>query len=303
MIRKIKNIFSIYRRFEIDIWGIYALGLERGSRTSRFFTHLSMLKRAKIKARNARYTYRIDKPIINIRSKKIDRDFITRRVTKIFFMNFSFYQFQKMYKIANRKLGNFTSNFVMMLEGRFSAMLYRVQFITSFFHIDKYLEQHSILLDGARITDPNSKWDLFQVISADWRDYEIEIKKKKFSFVKKKNEFSDYLGFSNLFLNKYIRLKKKKKINFINRIAKTAKNFKSFHDNSLFSYKITKISTRSKVRKFLIWRQKKNKIFFSPPRFMYMDYSLMMGFMIKYPQGQDLAYPIYLDIFRAADLR
>jgi len=34
-----------------------------------------------------------------------------------------------------------------------------------------------------------------------------------------------------------------------------------------------------------------------------MDYSLMMGFMIKYPQGQDLAYPIYLDIFRAADLR
>jgi len=212
-----------------------------------------------------------------------------------------------------------------------------MQFITNYFNIDEYLECNSLLLDGRRIINRNDRLDIHQVISPDSGDYEVQafvqtqksrgIDKMGFaeyclyidslkSSKRKHSIKSDYqLFFPDFEKLPYLGLTKKfpnlKNIKLTKSFLKKIKSYiKSYINVQMhlnykdgFVYSIRKPSTRMKLRAFIGWRLKKKLMFFSKPRYMYIDYSLMIGYVKRIPEERDLAFPTYLDLQRITELR
>jgi len=337
MIKTIKDFFAIYRRYEIDIWGIYRMSLNPRSRVSKFFAKIREKKKKKLKAKYSRYVYRVDIREPEYLKRKMKRKFADPRIMRYFYLFYTFSEYKKMKKSALRKIGNFIPNFVWMLEGRFICGLFRMQFITNYFNIDEYLECNSLLLDGRRIINRNDRLDIHQVISPDSGDYEVQafvqtqksrgIDKMGFaeyclyidslkSSKRKHSIKSDYqLFFPDFEKLPYLGLTKKfpnlKNIKLTKSFLKKIKSYiKSYINVQMhlnykdgFVYSIRKPSTRMKLRAFIGWRLKKKLMFFSKPRYMYIDYSLMIGYVKRIPEERDLAFPTYLDLQRITELR
>jgi len=118
MILTVKHKFTIYRRFEIDIWGFCFSSIENlDLEDKKFINSLSDLylirspflkffyklyyERAKFRSfMNKRLVYKFHGPVFKRKKKKFNWRFVSIRLTRLYFLTFQDYQFRRLFKKA-----------------------------------------------------------------------------------------------------------------------------------------------------------------------------------------------------------
>ena len=117
MILTIKHKFSIYRRFEQDIWGICFTDTrvddykevnsleDIRSKYLKFFFKLFYEKQKSREINQRRYIYRLDIMPEKRFIKDYKKRFLSIRITRLYFLTFQDYQFRRLFKRASKKDG------------------------------------------------------------------------------------------------------------------------------------------------------------------------------------------------------
>jgi len=72
--------------------------------------------------------------------KKLNKKFISLRLTKLFFITLSYKQFRRLGLKAKSNDGFFEQNYLILLEGRILSIIYRSAFMAIFFKLCNLLE-------------------------------------------------------------------------------------------------------------------------------------------------------------------
>jgi ribosomal protein S4 len=180
MVVKLQNKLSLYKKFELDIWGIsrstgflnfrdkklknYYKKLFRGrlrnicskyERICEFFYKLREIRFERFKARKRILTYSllVEKRIP--RRKRLNEKFVSIRVVKMFYLILKYRHFRKMSRKANGLEGNFESNFLYLLECRLVCVMYRSTLITNMFEAIKFVQSNNVWIDKIYRFYPN----------------------------------------------------------------------------------------------------------------------------------------------------
>lgn len=163
MVLTVKHRFSIYKRYESDIWGIMytdkeALTIIKSRRKSnieklikspylKFFFKLYQEKQKKWEMARRRYIYRLDIMPPVRRRRMFNKRFVSVRLTRLYFLTFQDYQFRKMFKRAAKMDGNLEMNYCYMLEGRLLSVVYRSNFLSNIFQIIRFIKENNVCID------------------------------------------------------------------------------------------------------------------------------------------------------------
>lgn len=218
MVLTIKHKFTLYRRFEVDIWGFCFSSLEcLKSERKKYIKSLSDLylirspylkffyklyyERARYRNFvNKRLVYRFHGPMFRRRRKKFNLRFISIRLTRLYFLTFQDYQFRSLFRRAAKLDGNFEVNYTRLLEGRLLAIIYRLNYTHNIFWILRFIKtKYNVFINYKPVnmvnyTVPlgqliiiNSKWwNLF-----DW-NLKLRLKRKALLFNRPKFLFISY---------------------------------------------------------------------------------------------------------------
>lgn len=139
MVLTIKHKFSLYRRFQYDIWGycytdtkcayLYDVKLRKFGKAYpkrislknayklkssylSFFFKLWWERKRRSHHFKRRYIYRFDMPLTYRRKRKWSLRFISIRLARLYFLTFQDYQFRKLFRKAAKLEGNFEKNYL-----------------------------------------------------------------------------------------------------------------------------------------------------------------------------------------------
>lgn len=146
--------YRLYRQFEADIWGIQYLTLQRNWK-GRFILMLFSEKLFYQMSQGSRFVYRIDLNKPRRIPRKRNWKFLQLKRIKLFYWYFTHSQFRQFDRLGRRKEGFEGSNFVISLENRVSAFLYRLNFFHSVFEILLFLRKHLCIINKRSISLPN----------------------------------------------------------------------------------------------------------------------------------------------------
>ena len=177
MILAVRHRFAIYKKFELDIWGVcytdvraraiydvkYAAPWQRPrmftrivwdkrcrdikSPYLRFFWIIHSKKKRPKKRRYNRYIYRLDiLPVFRKRRVYNDR-FLSIRITRLYFLNYRDSQFRKLFKRSMKLRGNLEENYYYLLEGRLLAVFYRTNYMANIFEIMDFIKDGNVFIN------------------------------------------------------------------------------------------------------------------------------------------------------------
>ena len=167
MVLTVKHKFSIYRRFEVDIWG---LGLTAAASTLegmykdkylRFFFKLHKLYNTRqffSRKKKRPFVYIIEKrPLFFFRRrKKWNVRFVSVRLTRLYFLTLRDYHFRKYFRKASKLAGNTEINYCRFIEGRIISIFYRTNYLNNIFHIFRFVKDGNIFINFKRISYVNT---------------------------------------------------------------------------------------------------------------------------------------------------
>jgi len=219
----------LYKRFELDIWGRRILYLLGRTRVAKLFNAWDIERQEYRRQKRLRLIYRIDLDQPSRVRKRQKWWFVTRRLSRLFYLTLSYAQFRKLAKVASSSEGSWESSFIMLVENRVLGMLYRMQINMNVFELRWFILSGKVLVNNKKVTYCNAPVRYFDIVR------------------------------------------------FPDRIA-----------NSL--------------RSQIIERFKLGSTFFSIPRYMYVSYKYMLGFVHSEPKRIDLLFPTKaIDVYRSAD--
>jgi len=181
MVLTIKHRFSIYRRFEKDIWGISFSKMDINNKITDFFFCLYLnrigFKHTKIR----RYVYRVD--LVDPKRKRQKRKwrFISLRLIKLFYLTLRYHQFRVYAIKASRADGFFKFNYCFLLEGRLLSLLYRSNFFISMFDMIELIKRNKVLVNGNISNYVNKNLKIGDIVSF----YDLDLKKLRSTFFKR----------------------------------------------------------------------------------------------------------------------
>jgi len=153
MILLIKKKCKIYRRFELDIWGLSYIDLRAKKNIYfkswylRFFFKIYLKRIERRWKRRRRYIYRIDIiDIIEIK-KKYNKRWLSIRLTRLYFLTLQNYQFRQLFYKARKLNGDLESNYCFLLECRLLPLFYRTNFIGNLFEIIRFIKKNNVLIN------------------------------------------------------------------------------------------------------------------------------------------------------------
>lgn len=155
----------LYRRFEIDIWGVNLLSLNRTSQVIRLFDFWEREKKDLLEQRRSRYIYRIDLDQPQRIKKKFKRHFIIRKFSRLFYLTLSYSQFKRLAHVATRMEGSWESNFIMLIENRVLGMLYRMQVLLNVFELKSFIIRGKVLINNKKITYYNALINYYDIVT------------------------------------------------------------------------------------------------------------------------------------------
>jgi ribosomal protein S4 len=163
MVLLIKKKNNSYRRFRKDIWGLCydddrgRYGLYRQSWYLKFFFKIFLNRIANKWKRLRRFVYRIDKIEYRYKRKKVNKRWLSLRLTRLYFLIIKDRQFRKIIKRANKMDGDMESNYYYYLECRLFPFLYRMHFARNMFVALENSKLGYIIINmKKKLTRPNS---------------------------------------------------------------------------------------------------------------------------------------------------
>lgn len=161
MILTIKHKFNIYRKFELDIWGVMYCDINcdektfHKSRYIKFFFKLYQEKQKYRRTRRRRYIYRMDVIETRRKRRKYNLRFLSIRLTRLFFLTLQDYQFRSLLKKASKLDGDLETNYCHLLEGRLISVIYRTNFLSNMFEILRFVKEGNVYVNFKPLTKLN----------------------------------------------------------------------------------------------------------------------------------------------------
>jgi len=190
MVLLTRNKLVYYRKFNVDIWGLFKSYLTlRYSKMEfkKFKAKRGFLKNFKISKKNDwicrfffrkefwdlkkknslknAYFYRLDKiePQIFIKKKIVKTD-IGFRLMRMFYLTLSYRKIRKIYRLARSKYGLFSSNYLLLLELRVLSLIYRCSLLKNIFESIRFIKKGNVKINKNFVFFPNKKAKFFQLI-------------------------------------------------------------------------------------------------------------------------------------------
>ena len=130
-----------------------------------FFFTLYMAKKKQNRQKNKPYVYRldiIDRPLIR---KKLKQRFVSLRLVKLFYINYSYKNFRQLAMRMRRQYGMFEWNFLLQLEGRLMSFLYRTSLISNPFQCMQFIKQGYVMVNLKYIPHTNYRVQVSDFVS------------------------------------------------------------------------------------------------------------------------------------------
>lgn len=126
MPKLIKYRFKLYKRFELDVWGLLNSNPVFGHPVVRFFQESYRYRAERAKQRFRQFIYRID--IINPDKthKRKKWKFVSMQLVRLFYKGINQRKVFKFSRLASASLGLWVDNFLLLVESRISTILYRI---------------------------------------------------------------------------------------------------------------------------------------------------------------------------------
>jgi len=154
----------LYKRFELDIWGRRILHAMGKSRIGRMFNAWDIERSEHRQQRRSRYIYRIDLDQPKRKRKRQKWWFVTRRVSRLFYLTLSHSQFRKLARTASQREGSWESSFIMLIENRVLGMLYRMQINMNVFELRWFVLSGNVLVNNKKVTYYNAAIKYFEIL-------------------------------------------------------------------------------------------------------------------------------------------
>lgn len=164
MPKLIKYQFKLYKRFELDVWGLLNSNPVFGHPVVRFFQESYRYRAERAKQRFRQFIYRID--IINPDKshKRKKWKFVSMQLAKLFYKGINQRKVYKFSKLSSSSFGLWVNNFLLLIESRVSTLLYRVNWIPNILFLNQFLAHGSVLVNSKTPSTVNFMIKPLQVV-------------------------------------------------------------------------------------------------------------------------------------------
>ena len=114
--------------------------------------------------RRVRHIYRIDLDQPSRIRKRQKWGFLSRKLSRLFYLTLSHAQFRKLARVASQQEGSWESSFIMLVENRVVGMLYRMQISMNIFELRWFVLLGNVLLNGRKLTYYNAAVGYFDIL-------------------------------------------------------------------------------------------------------------------------------------------
>jgi small subunit ribosomal protein S4 len=147
MPKLIKYRYKLYKRFELDVWGLLNNNPVFGHPVVRFFQDSYRHRAERAKQRFRQFIYRIDVINPDKMHKRKKWKFISMQLVRLFYRGVNQKKIFKFSKIASAVGGLWVDNFLMLIESRISTILYRINWIPNILFIKQFLSHGGVTVD------------------------------------------------------------------------------------------------------------------------------------------------------------
>ncbi len=164
MPKLIKYQFKLYKRFELDVWGLLNSNPVFGHPVVRFFQDSYRYRAERAKQRFRQFIYRID--IINPDKthKRKKWKFVSMQLAKLFYKGINRRKVFKFSRFASAAFGLWVNNFLLLIESRVSTILYRLNWISNILFLNQFISHGNVIIDKKISLNNNVVVKPFQIV-------------------------------------------------------------------------------------------------------------------------------------------
>jgi ribosomal protein S4 len=148
MPKLIKYRFKLYKRFELDVWGLLNNNPVFGHPVVRFFQDSYRHRAERAKQRFRQFIYRIDVINPDKMHKRKKWKFISMQLVRLFYRGVNQKKIFKFSRIASSSSGLWVDNFLMFVESRIATILYRINWIPNILFIKQFLSHGGVIVNS-----------------------------------------------------------------------------------------------------------------------------------------------------------
>lgn len=164
MPKLIRYQFKLYKRFELDVWGLLNSNPVFGHPVVRFFQDSYRYRAERAKQRFRQFIYRIDVINPDKSYKRKKWKFVSMQLVKLFYKGINQRKVYKFSKLASSSFGLWVDNFLLLIESRVSTLLYRINWIPNILFLNQFLSHGGVLVDSKTPRTVNFMIKPFQLV-------------------------------------------------------------------------------------------------------------------------------------------
>ena len=164
MPKLIKYQFKLYKRFELDVWGLLNSNPVFGHPVVKFFQDSYRYRAERAKQRFRQFIYRID--IINPDKshKRKKWKFVSMQLVRLFYKGINQRRVYKFSQLSSSSSGLWVNNFLLLIESRISTLLYRINWISNILFLNQFITHGNVLVNTKTPLTVNFMVKPFQLI-------------------------------------------------------------------------------------------------------------------------------------------
>lgn len=164
MPKLIKYQFKLYKRFELDVWGLLNSNPVFGHPVVKFFQDSYRYRAERAKQRFRQFIYRID--IINPDKahKRKKWKFVSMQLVRLFYKGINQRKVFNFSRMSSASFGLWVNNFLLLVESRISTFLYRVNWVPNILFLSQFINHGNVVVDAKIPLTNNFMIKPFQVI-------------------------------------------------------------------------------------------------------------------------------------------
>lgn len=148
MPKLIKYRYKLYKRFELDVWGLLNNNPIFGHPVVRFFQDSYRHRAERAKQRFRQFIYRIDVINPDKMHKRRKWKFVSMQLVRLFYRGVNQKKIFKFSKWSSSASGLWVDNFLMLIESRISTVLYRINWIPNILFLKQFLSHGCVTVDS-----------------------------------------------------------------------------------------------------------------------------------------------------------
>lgn len=163
MPKLIRYQFKLYKRFELDVWGLLNSNPSFGHPVVKFFQDSYRYRAERAKQRFRQFIYRIDVINPDKTHKRKKWKFVSMQLVRLFYRGINQRKVFKFSRIS-AAAGLWVNNFLLLVESRISTFLYRINWIPNILFLNQFIAHGGVIVDFKTPTNNNFVIKPFQVV-------------------------------------------------------------------------------------------------------------------------------------------